>query len=189
MDRALTLKVNLPGGQDRLRQLILYVCQRNHNAPRFGRIKLNKILWKSDFGSYAARGRPVTGRTYQRLPQGPAPKEMLPVYREMIHQQVLTEEWTDFGSGMVEMRPVARQEPNLSMFDSDDMEFVHRAIDHYWFMSGTETSDNSHGAAWSTRNDGDPMPYESALLSDRKLGRAQMERLRQMALARGLATQ
>jgi hypothetical protein len=79
----LTFQVKLPGGQSRLREAALYVMTRCANAEAFGLVKLNKILWRADFKAYAARRVPVTGRQYQRLAQGPAPVEMLPVLQEL----------------------------------------------------------------------------------------------------------
>ena len=67
----LTPSVILPGKQDRLRQMILYVATKCAKAERMGLIKLNKILWKADFDAFAARQRPITGREYQRLDLGP----------------------------------------------------------------------------------------------------------------------
>lgn len=79
----LTWKVPLAGGQKRLREAVLYVSNACRDAERFGLVKLNKIIWRADFESFAQRGQPVTGRQYQRLPQGPAPVEMLPVLDEL----------------------------------------------------------------------------------------------------------
>src|SRR6478672_8661822 len=80
----LTWKVPLAGGQRRLREAVLYVSNACTEAERFGLVKLNKIIWRADFESFAQRGQPVTGRQYQRLPQGPAPIEMKPVLNEML---------------------------------------------------------------------------------------------------------
>src|ERR1700688_4900638 len=79
----LTWKAQLPGGQRRLREAVLYVSQKCEQAPYFGKVKLNKIIWRADFESFAQRGQPVTGWQYQRLKQGPAPVEMLPVLNEL----------------------------------------------------------------------------------------------------------
>jgi len=177
MNRSYTERVALPGGQDRLRQAILYVCQKSAETSRFGRIKLNKILWKSDFDAYAERGRPVTGRNYQRLPLGPAPREMLPLYREMLLSGLIKEKMIDFGDKVVERRPIAVKAANLDRFDKDDISYLDSAISYYWDKTGRETSDDSHGAAWKSRNDGDSMPYESSLLSDKAPKGAQLERL------------
>lgn len=191
---SLTNRINLPGGQDRLRQMILYVSKRCIAAERFGAVKLNKILWKADFDAFAARGIPVTGREYQRLPLGPAPREMPPVYREMLRDGLLRVENVDFGKDefgneIIEHRTIALTEPNLSRFAEDDMRFVDASITYYWNMTGTETSDDSHGAAWSTHNNGDPLPYELARLSDKPLSERMRSRIAALAKERGWVSQ
>ncbi len=184
----MTLSVDLPGRQARLRQMILYVSSRCAEAKRFGLIKLNKILWKSDFDAYAARGVPVTGRAYQRLALGPAPKEMKPVHREMMQEGLITLEVVDFGDGIKEQRTIPLVGPDLTLFSPDDIGYVDQAIIYYWNLTGMESSDDSHGAAWLTRHNGDPMPYESAMLSDRRPGPAQMRRAHRMMEERGWTT-
>ena len=68
--------MRLPGGQGRLREMVLYVCAACRDAERFGKVKLNKILWRADFKAFAERRVPLTGRTYQKLAAVPAPLEM-----------------------------------------------------------------------------------------------------------------
>jgi hypothetical protein len=169
--------------------MILHVAAKNQVARYFGRTKLNKILWKADFDAFSERGIPVTGRGYQRLVHGPAPKEMLPLYREMKLKGLIDEEIADFGDDIREMRPIAKGVADLSYFTADDLMYVDRAIAYYWPLTGRETSDDSHGAAWSSRNDGDPMPYESALLSDRKIGERQLDRLKRLIDEHGSLSQ
>ena len=123
---------------------------------RFGLIKLNKIVWRSDFAAFAARSVPVTGRAYQRLMLGPAPVEMQPLLAEMQQDGLITIRMLSFGFGpdgkeILEKRPVANAEPNLRWFSADDLTYVDQAISYYWGMTGTETSDDSHGPAWKTR--------------------------------------
>jgi hypothetical protein len=173
----LTFKDDLPGGQNRLRELILYVAQRCERATRFGAIKLNKILWKADFDSFAARQIPVTGRLYKRQRLGPVPGEMLPLRRDMEKKGLIRIEQVELGDGIVEHRTIALVEPDLHLFTPEDIGFVDASIRHYWAMTGMEASDESHGVAWETRSDGDPMPYEAAFLSDRPLTPGQRQRL------------
>jgi hypothetical protein len=189
----LTERINLPRGQARLREMILYVSQRCAAAERFGAIKLNKILWKADFDAFGARGVPVTGRAYQRLPLGPAPREMPRVYNDMLRDGLIRVERVDFGQNeegedVVELRTIALVNPNLEIFSPDDLNFVDSSIKYYWGMTGTETSDDSHGAAWRTHNNGDPLPYELARLSDRPLGRSMRQRIADHAKERGWVT-
>jgi hypothetical protein len=184
-----TLRVDLPGRQNRLRQMILYIAQKCEGAEHFGAVKLNKILWKSDFDAYAARRRPVTGRPYQRLRLGPAPKEMVPVRDRMVESGEIRFEMIDYGDDVIEHRTIALVDPDLRIFSDEDLSFVNQAIEHYWDMTGRETSDESHGLAWRTRDNGDPMPYETAMLSDKPLGQAQLNRLRRMVHDRGLMSE
>jgi hypothetical protein len=177
----LTWRVSLPGGQRRLREAIIYVAKKCETAPHLGLVKLNKIIWRADFDSFAQRGQPVTGRQYQRLPQGPAPVEMLPVLNEMQADRLLRidrRKVIDF----VEHRPVALVDPNLTLFSKGDIDFLDRAIAIYWEMTGAETSDISHGVGWRSRSDGEPMPYELAYLSDESLGTGQKARLLKLAV-------
>jgi hypothetical protein len=87
-----TYKVDLSGGQRRLKEAILYVAQRGQQMAFFGRIKLNKILWRADFKSFYERRQPVTGRTYQKLEFGPALVEMWPVMNDLLRDDLLLEE-------------------------------------------------------------------------------------------------
>lgn len=173
----LTFLYELPGGQNRLRQLILYVAQQCRGTGRFGGIKLNKILWKADFDSFAARQVPVTGRRYQREKFGPVPKEMLPLHRDMQREGIIRVDQVDFGDDIVENRTVPLVSPDLSLFTPEDIAFVDTAILYYWNMTGMETSDDSHGVAWRTRANGEPMPYEAAFLSDHPLSPRQRHRI------------
>jgi hypothetical protein len=173
----LTTSIRLPGGQDRLRQMILYVSARCVSARRFGLIKLNKTLWKADFDAYAARQKPITGRPYQRLELGPAPKEMPRVLSDLLRDGMIELVETDFGDGIVEKKPVTGARPNLDYFTPEDMDFVEASISYYWDKTGIETSDDSHGIAWLSRMNGDPMFYELSYISDQQIGPKQRMRL------------
>lgn len=187
--KSLTYRVSLPGGQERLRELILYVAKRCDNAPRLGGIKLNKILWKADFDSFASRGVPVSGRAYQRLEFGPAPVDMAPLHAEMARDGQVEVVQIDVGDGLVEHRTRALVEPRLNWFTAEDLKFVDEAIAYYWDKTGTQASEDSNGVAWRTRANGDPMPYELAYLSDRKVGEAQGERILALAGEHGWRSQ
>ncbi|MSO99576.1 MAG: DUF4065 domain-containing protein [Acetobacteraceae bacterium] len=183
-----TITVRLPGEMSRLRHMILYVARRCYSAKYFGAIKLNKIIWKADFDAFAARGVPVTGREYRRQKLGPVLREMKRLHTEMLIEGAIRVERREFGEDIVEFRTVAQDEPNLSLFTTEDLSFVDEAISHYWEMTGQESSDGSHGVAWRTRANGDPMPYELSLLSDRGLGAAQEKRLTDMIARRRTQT-
>jgi hypothetical protein len=185
----LTYKLNLPGGQSRLREMILYVADRCKEAPRFGKVKLNKILWRADFSAFAERGQPVTGRPYQRLKNGPAPVEMPPVLAEMLQDELAAIKEVSLSDSLIEERVVPLRPARLHFFSPDDIRFVDEAINYYWDHSAREASDDSHGIAWRTRDDLEPMPYELAYLSDEELPPRTFERLIRRAEERGLKSE
>jgi hypothetical protein len=180
-----TYRVDLSGGQRRLKEAILYVAQKGQPMRFFGRIKLNKILWRADFRAFYERRQPVTGRTYQRLAWGPALIEMLPVMQELMKEGALTEEARVDG-GTTEYRPIANAEPVLKLFSPEDLEYLDEAIEHYWNMTGAESDDEALGIAWKSRNDGDAIPYEAAYFEDKPLPQASLERLARIARQRNL---
>lgn len=186
--RAPTTSVDLPGGQSRAKQLILYIAKRCEGARYFGAIKLNKILWKSDFDSFLERGIPVTGREYRRQKLGPTLHEMVPIQEEMLRVGAIRIEPRDLGDGFVEKRTIAIDVADLSLFSETDIALVDRAIQHYWEKTGTEASDESHGIAWHTRSNGDTMPYECAMLSDHPLGGEQLRRISRLVQKREMTT-
>ncbi len=184
----LTYKVDLPGGQDRLKEAALHIMRRCEDAERFGLTKLNKILWRADFKAYAARRMPVTGRLYQRLQQGPAPVEMLPLLQEMQLAKLMRIEPVPVRN-FTEHRPVALVEPSLRYFSPDDLVYLDAAVDYFWDYSGRAVSKESHGVAWETRSNGDPMPYDLALLSDERLTEAEATRFAHLGTKRGWQSQ
>ena len=182
-----TLRVQRPGGNNRLRQMILYIAQRCAEEERFGVIKLNKILWKADFESYAQRRIPITGVEYRKLPLGPAPKDMPDVTMMMrARGEIRIEELSDVRD---EKRTIALVAPDMSLFDEQDIKFADQAIAYYRGRTGKEASDDSHGAAWSSQNIGDLMPYQLADLSDKMLGLKQHNRLASFIEDEGMLSQ
>lgn len=176
----------LADGQDeRLKQLVLFVAEECEHAPYFGLTKLNKIIWKADFTSYAETGTALTGCGYQRLEFGPAPLAMVPVLKAMERDDAIAYLDKEFGNGVTERRVIAKVPPNTNVFRVSELKYARRAISYYWDMTGAETSDDSHGVAWRTRDDGDRMHYELAYLSDRKLEGRQLALLKSLAVERG----
>ena len=182
-----TLRVQREGGNNRLRQMILYVAQRCADEEKFGVVKLNKILWKADFESYSKRRMPVTGVEYRKLPLGPAPKDMPDTTMVMRARGEIKIDGPNALSN--EKRTIALVEPDMSLFDEQDIEFANQAISYYRGRTGNEASDDSHGAAWSSQNIGDLMPYQLADLSDKKLGIKQYNRLASYIEDEGMLSQ
>src|SRR6266487_3415423 len=47
---------------EKLRELILHICIRSEDDEAFGAVKLNKLLFFSDFHAFLRLGKPITGQ-------------------------------------------------------------------------------------------------------------------------------
>ncbi len=158
---------NMPG-EDRLKELILYIADQCSDDPRFGATKLNKILYFSDFISFRHRGVPITGVEYMRINFGPAPKRLVPVRDAMIQDGQLAVD-TPLFHGWQQRRLVPQRPANLDLFSAEDISIVDRVIRILWESTGKEVSELSHGLAWQAPEDGQSIPYEATFLSDEPL--------------------
>ncbi len=55
-------------------ELIVYIAKRLGPEAALGRVKLAKLLMRSDFGAFARFGRSITGATYEKWEHGHLPK-------------------------------------------------------------------------------------------------------------------
>ena len=70
--------------KSKMRELILYIARAQADDPTFGRVKLAKLLYFADNEAFVRLERPITGATYQKLPEGPAAREFVPLRDEML---------------------------------------------------------------------------------------------------------
>lgn len=157
--------INVPRGQQRFRELIIYVSKESERDPYFGAIKLNKILYYSDFFAFERFGVPLTGLPYFRLPFGPAPQLMVPIRADLIKEGAIEIKQVDVG-GHLQDRTIALRDPYLSLFSKDELSLVDGIIKTFWGQSATEVSLISHDVRWRTLNDRDALPYDMAYLDD-----------------------
>ncbi|QFT60431.1 hypothetical protein FIU94_16495 [Sulfitobacter sp. THAF37] len=159
---------DVPRGIQRFRELIVYISSKCADDAYFGAIKLNKILYYSDFRAFRRFGMPLTGVRYQKLRLGPAPKSLLHVRRALVDEGALRVDKVDVPGGYTQDRTVALRDPVLSHFSDDEISLVDEVIRELWPQTGSQVSDVSHDVRWRVMNLGDAMPYELAFLSDEK---------------------
>ena len=158
---------------DKFRELIVYVAAQSANDPTFGAIKLNKVLYYSDFAAYRQLGQPITGATYRKFFEGPAPIELPDVRRELIDSGDATSEERPYFAGSV-VRLVIRtgREPNRELFRPGELEIVDQVVDFFEGKTEREVADFSHKEpGWAVARDREDIPYETAWLSSGPVSR------------------
>jgi uncharacterized phage-associated protein len=147
---------------------MLYVAQKSESDPKFGAVKLNKILFYSDFLAYLKLGRSITGEVYQRLERGPAPRRLLQVRRSLINNAEAALQKVD-RYGHKQERLVALRDPDMSLFGGEEVALVEQVLDQCRPYNGSELSEMTHRfAGWMAAKEGETIPYSMALVSMRK---------------------
>ena len=150
-------------------ELILYIASASKDDPRFGAVKLNKLLYFSDFTHYAHTGKAITGARYQRLEQGPAAVQMMPTLNKIESNEdgrVIKMEY--FGYFQERLEPF--RDPTTSLFTKDEIARVNQIIKKFWNFNAAQISEWSHTVGvgyigWQIAKNHDIIPYNSVFLA------------------------
>lgn len=146
----------------KLDELILYIAERCSGDPRFGKIKLNKILFYADFSAYLRHGSSITGEDYIKQPHGPVPCHVEKRLAKLSGKDLEVVE-RDF-YGRRQHRVVAKREARLNDFSAQEIALVDQTISHLEGFSGADVSELSHQfLAWQVAQIGEVIPYQAGL--------------------------
>lgn len=107
----------------KFRELLIYVTDKCEQHKFFGAVKLNKVLFYSDFLAYQLLGKPITGAKYLALERGPGPKALVPVRDRMIRDGDLAPD--NRGS---QKRLIPLRDANLRDFTAEEIALVDKVI-------------------------------------------------------------
>lgn len=156
------MMANLVADERKLAELILYISEKCANDPTFGATKLNKILCFSDFLFYAYYDRGITNVEYQKLPNGPAPRRLIPVRDALINNGDLALQEVVLKSGYTQKRTVNLRKPNLDIFTGAEIAMVDRVIESTQDYTADITSEMSHNlVGWLVAEEGETIPYDT----------------------------
>lgn len=159
----------------KLKELILYICDKCADDPDFGATKLNKILYASDFLAFKHHGESITGSRYTRRDQGPVVRRLPAVREQLIESSDLVVRPVARGR-YIQHRYIALREASIDEhFIARQISLVDEVIDALNGMNARNVSDMTHGYAWKVAADGTDIPYESIYLSDMPLDEADVE--------------
>jgi len=162
--------------EDKFAELMLYIAKKSEGDRSFGATKLNKLLWISDFLTYARYGKPITGVEYQRLDQGPAPRPLFPIRDRMVNREKSAAIQENAVGNYTQQRLIALREPDLSKFSGQEVALIDHVINRWWGVSAADISDASHGfIGWKAARNGETIPYSTVFVAARQLTEAENE--------------
>ena len=172
--------------EDKLKELVLYISQKCAYHRGFGSVKLNKILYFSDFLHYQKTGTPITGMEYQSLQFGPAPRRMKPSLDHLQESSQIVMQITST-AGRVRKKPVNLVEADLSLFTAAEIASVDNVIECFEELTADRVSEFSHDwGGWKYTGQGATIPYESVFVSDRPITLSDRESGMKVAEKHGL---
>lgn len=124
--------------EDKFKELVIYIANKCENDVFFGATKLNKILFFSDFMSYASTGKAITGAEYMAIEYGPVPKRMRPIREEMILDESIKLERRGLQVRVIALRPCDHE------FSSTERKIVDDVIRWLRNQDAASVSELSH---------------------------------------------
>jgi hypothetical protein len=132
-----------------------------------GGTKLNKVLFRSDFGAYLNLGEAITWHPYFKLKNGPAPRHLVDIRKGMEADGLVRIEKVDIGAAKPMDRWVPLRRADLSWFTGEQLGFIDGVLQEMAEQTGTEASDRSHlMVGWRLAKLQENIPYETAFLAD-----------------------
>ncbi len=151
--------------RQKLKTLVHYVIWRAGNAPDFGAVKLNKVLWFSDARAFEAFGKLITGETYIRKKFGPVPTHVDSVLNELADEETI-EIWKERFHEFQITRYAAVAPPDMTTFTVDELGFIDWWIKHVSEEhTAASISEKSHDYGWQIARDGEELPFTAFLAS------------------------
>jgi hypothetical protein len=139
-----------------------YVIWKAANRPKFGAVKLNKVLWFAEARVYVLHRHHMTGEAFLKEQYGPVPKHIIPT-RERLKKAGLIEIWEDRG----QTRFRAKTQPDMTGFTPEELKQLNFWIDEIdKEYTAASISDKTHDYGWEIAEMGEEIPLY-AILAER----------------------
>jgi hypothetical protein len=173
--------------RERFEALVVFIAHRRKDDAQFGRTKLAKALFYSDFDVYRDTGVPLTGATYIRMPFGPFPQQLDETEKALADRGVV---YLDYVKDVYEEKrivPLSGQPSLEGLFEPWALRLVGVWTDRVAAATAREISRLSHHhPGWLMAQDtGERIPYETSLLPQERPTGQDVEAAKRVARERG----
>lgn len=109
-------------------EMVLLVAGRLQDDRAGGSTKLNKVLFFAEFTHLRRHHRVISGCEFQKLPHGPAPRQLLPIRQKLIDSGAAELVEEDF-LGRPQHRLIPSRAANLEMFTDEELQTIEDVLD------------------------------------------------------------
>ena len=145
-------------------ELLLHVAGRLRDDRAGGATKLNKVLFFAEFTHLRRHGAVISGCEFQKLPHGPAPRQLVPVRRRLLErgEAELVEE--DF-LGRPQHRLLPLRAAALDRFGEEELRTVDDVLEQLAGLTALQVSELSHQEpGWRLTTVNETIPLATAFL-------------------------
>jgi len=148
----------------KFRELVLFAADLLQDHPSRGSTKLHKLLFFSEFSHFRKYGEPIAGAEFVHRQRGPLAQQLLPTISDLLEDNSAVERAeTVFGDEEKQLVPL--RDPDMSLFSGPEAATVVNVARDLSGMTAAQVSELSHKEpGWLMTNEGDVIPYESALI-------------------------
>ena len=145
-------------------EMVLHVAERLQDDCAGGATKLNKILFFAEFTHLRRHHQVISGCEFQKLTHGPAPRQLVPVRRQLLESGAAELVEEDF-LGRPQHRLVPIREADLEVFADEELQTIEDVLTQLAGMTGTQVSELSHQEpGWRLTEVGETIPFSTAFL-------------------------
>lgn len=145
---------------EKFKQVLHYVISKVGLLDNVGKTVLYKILYFSDFDFYEINEESITGETYYKLLNGPAPKHFSIAIEELKKESKIKQDEGDF-FGKKQNRFFSIMEPSLNLLNGDEIKVIEKVISKLSGMNANQISCYSHeDIPWKATSENSLINYE-----------------------------
>lgn len=146
---------------EKLKELTHYIIRKCGNLPNFGMTLLWKTLYFSDFDHYELFYKSITGESYRKIENGPAPCHIEIVLDSLLKEGKIIQVKGAKYYGRDMKKFIAEKEPELKCLIADEIKVVDMAIQRLKSMTAKQASEYSHiDTPWKVTEDKAIIDYE-----------------------------
>lgn len=127
----------------KFKELVIYVAQKSSDDPKFGSIKLNKIVAYADMVHFAKTGKPITSAQYMKQPMGVVARCMKPALDELSVTRELALVPKE-RHGYIAKVPTALRQADINEFKASEIEAIDEVLAALQNHHGASVSYLSH---------------------------------------------
>lgn len=172
--------------QTRFENLVLYLASRSTDDEGYGKVKLNKLLFRADFEAYRLLGASITGEEYKRQEYGPVAAHLPSLLRRFEEAGILMVDEIPAGP-YVRLVPSLGEGhvPNLELFSEAEREIIDRALGELRVHGAKSVSKWSHeeSVGWRLTATDKVIAYETSVIASEPAPEKTLVRLRDRVLS------